>query len=158
MKNEHLIVVGAAVTAVGTFLPVISLPFGATINYFNNGQGDGVFVLIAATATALLALTDLKRFSWIPVGAGLALTLYSFINALNLIGQTKSNLEQELEGNPFAGLATGLMSTVSLQYGWLFLILGALVSLFGAWKLHLEDKESGNGNDDIGQQGEQGNA
>ena len=141
MKNEHIILAGAGTAALGTFLPVLTLPLGASVNYFKNGQGDGVLVLILSALVALFALTDLKRFSWIPAGLSLGVVTYSMVNVASALDQAKSNLERELAGNPFAGLATGLFETVNLEYGWFFLFLGPIVSLFGTWRSHLQTKE-----------------
>jgi hypothetical protein len=40
---------------IGSFCPVVSIPIMGSISYVNNGQGDGVFVLIMAVV-ALVAV------------------------------------------------------------------------------------------------------
>jgi len=33
---------------VGVFTPFVSLPFAGNLNYFQNGKGDGVIILLIA--------------------------------------------------------------------------------------------------------------
>ena len=44
----------------------------------------------------------------------------------------KSQMESELAGNPFRGLADMAMQSVQLQWGWALLIVGAGLVIAGA--------------------------
>lgn len=117
---------GSAVLALGTFMPIVSMPLVGSLNYFNNGQGDGVFILILAVAAAVLTLLGYYKFVWIPGAISAGLLLFTLIRFIQVVSDAKSSMSEDLEGNPFAGLAEGFMNSVQLQWGWMFLFIGAL--------------------------------
>lgn len=123
---------GAAVLALGTFTPIINLPIVGSVNYFNNGQGDGVFILLLAAAAALAGFGKVKLL-WIPGALSAILLLITFSRFIQTINDAKNQLTDSLAGNPFAGLATGLMSSIQLQWGWLFLFLGAIALILASF-------------------------
>jgi hypothetical protein len=118
--------------AFGTFLPVLSAPLVGNQNYFQNGQGDGVFVIVLAAITGILALTAAIRFAWISAATAGAFLIYALFNFVSLISDAQAELEASLEGNPFAGLAEGLAGAVQLQWGWLVMFAGVGASLYGS--------------------------
>lgn len=115
---------GSAVMVLGTFMPIVSMPFGS-ITYFNNGQGDGVFILLLAAAAAVLAWRGLYKFLWMPGAVASVLMLLALSRFIQTMNEAKSQLSS-LSGNIFSGLATGLMNSIQLQFGWVFLFLGSL--------------------------------
>jgi hypothetical protein len=117
---------GAAILALGTFTPIVNLPIVGSVNYFNNGQGDGVFILLLAVAAAALTGFGKVKLLWIPGALSAILLLITFSRFIQVINDAKSQLTDSLEGNPFAGLATGLMNSIQLQWGWMFLFIGAI--------------------------------
>lgn len=77
---KSLGIAGAALLAVGPFLPFVSVPLVGAINYFSGGSGDGVF--IAALSVVAIAGVFLERPNWllasaIASAAVLATTLFS---------------------------------------------------------------------------------
>lgn len=124
ISPQTLGLVGALLLAVGTFLPVLSIPLGGTITYFNNGQGDGVFALVLAVVAGLLAFRAV-RWLWIPGGLALLLLAYSFVNVQSKIADIQASS---------TGLGSVLANGVSLQWGWVILALGAGL-IFGASRL-----------------------
>ena len=131
MQNQRqLFGYGAAVLlALATFLPIATLPLVGSLNYFANGQGDGVFVLISAAIAGTLIALKRYKLVLIPAGIAIAVTLFTFINLLMKINEMKAGLSDSLEGNPFSELAQGLAASVQLEWGWfiLFLAEAALV-------------------------------
>jgi len=123
---------GAAAMALGTFLPILSLPFIGNQNYFQNGQGDGIFVLVLAVIIAILAFTKAIRFAWIPAAIASLVMLFTFVNLISMISEAEEELQAELEGNPFAGLAEGLFGSVQLQWGWIVMLGGVGAAIFGS--------------------------
>lgn len=128
MKNKKQLfgVAGGLLMIVGVLMPVISIPIAGSITYFNNGQGDGAIVGIAGLLSVILA--SVKKFGalWITGIGGLAVTIFSFVAVLVKLDQVRSQMLAKLEGNPFSGLAEGLMASVQLQYGWAVLLIGCL--------------------------------
>jgi hypothetical protein len=134
---------GSAVLALGAFLPIVSLPIVGSINYFNNGQGDGIFIVLLAAVAGVLTFFGQYKFLWIPGAASLALLLFALINFIQIVNDAKSELTDSLAGNPFAGLAEGLMASVQLQWGWMVLFLGSLAIVFATF-VRKEDSKSKN--------------
>ena len=118
MNNQKQLLgyIAAGVLGLGTFLPAVSMPIVGTMTYFNNGQGDGTFVLIAAGVAALLVALKKFKFVLIPALLAVAITGYDLINFMVKINDMKSSME----GNLFAGLA----DSIQLQFGWAAMILG----------------------------------
>jgi hypothetical protein len=144
--NTHKILAlsGSAVLALGAFVPIVSLPIIGSINYFNNGQGDGIFIVLLAAVAAVLAFFGQYRFLWIPGGASLVLLVITLTRFIQLVNDAQSELTDSLAGNPFAGLAEGLMASVQLQWGWMLLFLGSVVIISGSFvrKREGDGKES----------------
>lgn len=130
-KQQAWILSGAGLMAFGTFLPIVSLPLVGSQNYFQNGRGDGVFVVALAAIVGVMAFSKLVRFAWIPAGVAGGFLLYAFVNLISLISETRADLEASLAGNPFAGLAQGLAGTIQVQWGWFVMFAGVGVSVYG---------------------------
>ena len=56
---------GAAVLFIGAFLPLVSLPVVGTLNYFDNGLGDGVIIVILAGLSGVFAAIRKPHLLWI---------------------------------------------------------------------------------------------
>jgi hypothetical protein len=113
-------IVGSLVLVLGVFSPLISHPIMGTINYFHNGKGDGVIVLVLAGISLLLSLSRIYGGLWFTgllSGGCLAFTFIRFWTALD---EMKSE-------NPL--LATG---GIQMQWGWAILTAGVLMVLAAA--------------------------
>ena len=146
-KNQIWVLAGAALMAFGTLLPVISIPLAGNLNYFQNGQGDGVFVIVLAAVTAFMAFKKSLKFSWIPASLAGVLIIYSLVSLISTVSNSLAELESSLEGNPFAGLAQGLVGSVQIQWGWGVMLAGVVAVIIGSfWRtqesdLNNQDKE-----------------
>ena len=101
---------GAALLAIGSFSPVASVPFGGSITYFNNGNGDGVIALIlAVVALVVVFIRRWDRFVWIIGCIAAVMCVYDMANVAHMVSTSN---------NPF------LKNTVSLQWGWGLLLIG----------------------------------
>lgn len=132
-KKVLLIISGSLLMVLGAFLPLVSLPIVGSVNYFNNGQGDGVFIVLLAVITAALAFTKVAKFAWIPAALAGALIVFTVVNLVSRISSAQSELSNSLAGNPFAGLAEGLMGSVQIQFGWVVMLVGVGLSTFGSF-------------------------
>jgi hypothetical protein len=124
--------IAAGALALGTFLPAITLPLVGSITYFNNGKGDGMFVLIAAIAAAVLVAVKQFKLLLIPAIAAIAITGYDLINFMVKI----SDLKNSMDGNMFAGLA----DTVQLQFGWFVMIIAEIALVLIALNILPKEK------------------
>lgn len=122
-KRQILGFAGAGLLAIGVFAPLISIPIAGSINYFNNGSGDGVIVLVLAIISAFLVAIRRYRVLWVTGLACLGLIGFSFMN----ISSSLAEFEREMADNPFRGLAN-----VQMQWGWMVLVTGAVLLLAAA--------------------------
>lgn len=126
MKTKQLLgLIGAIILFVGVFAPIVSVPIMGNMNYFQNGKGDGIIVLILAVASLTLVLTKNYKGLWFTGAGSLSGMLFTFVNFQSKMSEMKSQMESQLAGNPFRGLADMAMQSVQLQWGWALLIVGA---------------------------------
>jgi amino acid transporter len=102
------------------------------MNYFQNGQGDGIIILVLAGATALLCL--IRRFSllWLTGLGSLGLVAFTFISFQSHLSTAKKSIKEELAGNPFAELAAMAVQSVQIQWGIAVLAIGAILVVTSA--------------------------
>lgn len=133
MDRRHIVgFAGAAVLALGTFLPAISAPVIGTVNYLGNFQGDGVIVLVLAAISAGLVLLGWFRWLWVTAIGAIAVLSISIAVFLTRLSEAQADLEQELAGNPFAGLAEGFLGATQIEVGFFVMYLGALLLIVAA--------------------------
>jgi hypothetical protein len=133
MDNRQLLgILGSILLFVGIFTPIVSLPIVGSMNYFRNGQGDGVFVLILAVISFILTVTRNFKGLWFTGLGSAAVLLFTFLNFQAKMAETRGELDRELAGNPFRGLADLAVESVQLQWGWAVLVVGAALVVAAA--------------------------
>jgi hypothetical protein len=130
--RQILGLIGSIVLFIGVFTPIVSVPIMGNMNYFQNGKGDGTLILILAVVSLVLVLTKKYKGLWFTGVGSLAVMAFTFINFQMKISDMKSQMESQLAGNPFRGLADMAMQSVQLQWGWALLIVGAGLVIAGA--------------------------
>lgn len=125
--RQLIAVLGAVLLMVGAFAPLISVPVVGSISYFANGKGDGVFVAGLGAVALLAALAGKYRI--LPVGGISALLLLgiTYYRLQSGLSRARAAMEAELAGNPFRGLADGMMQAVQIQWGFGVILIGALM-------------------------------
>jgi hypothetical protein len=123
---------GSVLLALGVFLPLITMPIVGSMNYFQNGRGDGTILLVVAVVAVILAAA--RRLDWllVPGAASVAMLIGTFIRFQQLIGEMRLKLDRDLAGNPFRSFADVAVGTTQLQWGWLILIVGAVLLIVAA--------------------------
>ncbi len=139
MNRQTLGLVGAAVLFVGVFTPIVSLPIVGSMNYFQNGHGDGVLILAFALLALLFVVRRAFRLLCIPGFGSLAVLAITFINLQNKLAEAKGSMARDLADNPFRGLAEAMVGTVQLQWGWAVLVVGAVVLLIAAFSTDIKE-------------------
>ena len=99
-QRQWVAFVGAAVLAVGVFVPLVSGPMGMSINYFANGKGQGVFVLAMAACSLGLALAHRYPLLWATGGLSAAVVAYSFWRIQTGMAKAKEAMTSGLQGKP----------------------------------------------------------
>jgi len=125
MSTRQLLgILGSATLFIGVFMPIVRLPIVGEINYFANGRGDGVLILLLAGTSLALVLLKWYRELWITSLGSAAILAYTFVNLLSKISEMKSKMDVDLKDNPFRGFADIAMQSVQLQWGWAILVIG----------------------------------
>jgi hypothetical protein len=130
--KQPLAFVGSALLFIGVFCPIVSVPIMGQMNYFQNGKGDGMIILVLAAASAILAFTKLFRFLWLTGGASLGLLVITVIRFQSKLGDLRKEMKSDLHDNPFAGLADMAIDAVQIQWGIAILILGGVLLIAAA--------------------------
>jgi len=118
-------IIGSILLFMGVFTPIISLPIVGSVNYFQNGKGDGVIILILALISIALTFNRRYRGLWFTGVGSLTVMLFTFVNFQIRLSEMKDEMEMKLAGNPFRGLADVAMQSIQIQWGWAVLIVGA---------------------------------
>lgn len=125
MDNKQLLgILGSVMLGIGVFMPLISLPVVGSINYFHNGKGDGVFVLVFAFISLLLVLSHRYRGLWVTSLLSAALLLFSVTRFQWGMSELKADMSTELAGNPFRGIADVAVASIQLQWGLGVMVIG----------------------------------
>lgn len=126
MNNKQIFgYIGSIILFISVFVPLVSLPIVGSLNYLHNGQGDGVIILVLAIASFFFVFINQFKLLWFTGGISMALTSLTFITFQSKISGIKEQMESELSGNPFRGLADMAVQSIQLQWGWALLILGS---------------------------------
>ena len=131
-RRQILGIVGSIVLFVGVFVPIVSLPIVGSMNYFQNGNSNGIILLGMAGVSLLATFGKVYRYLWFTGLCSLAVMGFTFYNFLSRMAEMEASLRSELEGNPFAGLGELALQSVQLQWGWAVLVVGAGVILAAA--------------------------
>lgn len=102
------------------------------MNYFRNGQGDGVLVLFLALISFGLTLTERYRWLWATGLLSLGLLLFTFINLQARKSQARTEMQSDLAGNPSGGIANAAIQSVQIQWGWAILVVGVVLIIAAA--------------------------
>jgi hypothetical protein len=128
-KQQLIGLLGSLLLLIGVFLPVLSVPIMGSISLLNNGRSDGTIILGLAIASSALIFMHKIKLLWATGGISIALLSYDLYMVSSKISQTKAELTEKMQGNPFGGFADAMMSSVQLQFGWVVLFLGCILLL-----------------------------
>ena len=81
--KQMLGLIGSVVLFIGVFAPIVSVPIMGNINYFQNGQGDGMIILVLAAISLILVLMEKYKALWFTGSASLAVLLFTLVNFSN---------------------------------------------------------------------------
>lgn len=111
-KGQELGLMGSIVLMIGVFAPLANIPIVGSVNYYMNGQGDGVFILGLAIVSLMFAAFDWRKLLWLTGGASVALTGIALVRASEI----------------FSG------KFVTISWGWVVLLAGSgILFLSACW-------------------------
>lgn len=125
INNKALGLMGSITLFIGVFTPIISIPMIGNRNYFQNGKGDGTFILILAIISFILVLKEKYKRLWFTGIGSLIILTFTFVNFQMTLINIKNSMGSDLENNPFRGLVDMAMQSVQLQWGWALLVIGS---------------------------------
>ncbi len=123
---------GSLILIVAVFAPIVSIPIMGSINYFQNGKGDGVIILVLAIVSLILIFLEKYKGLWVTGGISFAVMMFTFVNFHYEISGAKNDIRREFGDNPFTDLADMAIQSVQLEWGWALLIVGAALLIFSA--------------------------
>lgn len=135
-RAQVFALIGSALLVLGVFAPIVSVPLMGNLTYFQNGEGDGVIILMLAVVSAILAFDRKFRFIWYTALGSAAVLIFTFVTFKMKMADMAKDMRADLAGNPFSGLGELALQSIQLQWGWALLILGIASLLIAA---QLED-------------------
>jgi hypothetical protein len=94
VKTKQLLgFIGSIILFMGVFTPIVSISIMGNMNYFQNGKGDGIIILILAVISLILVLTKKYKGLWFTGIASLAIMLFTFITFQSRVSQLKADME-----------------------------------------------------------------
>lgn len=132
-KQQLVGLTGGVVLLLGIFLPIVSMPIAGSISIFSSGRIDGYILLGLVIVSLILAFINNIKPLRITGGVSLLIVVIDFIYLLYKLNSIKGDVADKLKDNPFGGMAEAMMSTVQIQYGWVFLFIGSLLLVYAAF-------------------------
>lgn len=135
--RQKLGLVGAAILIVGVFVPIVDQAVMESTDYFRNGKGGGVIVLVLAAVSFFLSLkNDCKKLWFTGVGS-LVTTLYSLYTTIqSLSWWTKVNKDMQEIHDSLSRLGINskleYIEPMHLQFGWGVLLVGCALVIAAA--------------------------
>ena len=123
---------GAFLNFIGVFMPIVKVPIRGGMNYFQNGKGDGVVILVLAGLAVYFLLTERVKKLYISGIGSLVMLCFTFVYFQTKMHDIKTSMDSELAGNPFRGFADIAVQSVQLQWGWVVLIVGSCLIIASA--------------------------
>lgn len=140
--RQMLGLIGSIALFIGVFAPLVSIPIVGSMNYIQNGQADGIFIVIFAVVSLVWVLTKRYEYLWVTGLGSVGVMAFTFFSLQARIADIESELAARL---------------VQLQWGWALLIVGAGLLIACAAmkdKSEEEDTESALPDDHGGQSAE----
>lgn len=130
--KQMLGIIGSIILIVGVFAPLVSMPIVGSINYFHNGKGDGIFILAFSAISLIFVFAKQYKWLWLTGLGSLGLLTYTFFQFQSRISDMKADMEINLAGNPFRGLADVAIQSVQIQWGFALLAVGGILLIISA--------------------------
>jgi hypothetical protein len=131
--KEYIAFASVIIIFIGVFLPFLKVPVWGTLNYFQNGKGDGAILIVFAIGTFLFTLANKMKWLWI-TGAGSALTLvFTLYNMHNIFQKIESEMATSAKENLFSGIIDSMIQSIELQVGLPVLVLGICLTFLSAF-------------------------
>lgn len=124
---------GVATTLFGMLSPILTAPGMGTLNYFRNGTEEAIILSIFTVFSAFFLFR--KNYAWLygPSVWSFFLVGGTFWYYQSYIAEVKAEIDRDLAGNPFRGIADMALAATGLSWGWFFLFLGTGLVVLAAY-------------------------
>jgi hypothetical protein len=124
--------IGVSLLFIGVFSPIINAPIVGNRNFFQNGEGDGVIILVLAAVSLLLILSKHFKLLWLPGLISFGFMIFTFIHIKWRIHHIIDDANEKLAGNPFRPVVDVAFQSIQIQWGWAVLVAGSVFVLLAA--------------------------
>ncbi len=125
-------ILGSVTLFLGAFAPILHAPLIGNVNYFKNGEGDGVIIVVLSVIGLILTLTRLTRWLYIPAMFAGATTAFTFYKLRIAISESRKYFDSLNDLGPFGDAMKTIGSEMlQMEWGWAVLVVGAVL-LFSA--------------------------
>jgi len=124
-------IIGSIFLCGGIFSPIVSLPLIGNLNYLYI-PGDSIIIFILSLISLVLILQDKFHLLWISGTTALGVIFIGLFDMEILISQIRLGMEELLAPLLFRGIVDVAINSIQLQWGWLFLFLGAGLIIAGS--------------------------
>jgi uncharacterized membrane protein len=118
------ILLAAAVMALGAFCPIIILPIIGSLSYVMRGNGDGMVIVGCSAAIVPLTIFGYRRTTAIVAAGALMMMFYTLAGLAGLLSKAQADMVSAKSG-AFGGLASIMINSVGLGWGWVLMFGGA---------------------------------
>jgi hypothetical protein len=139
-KRRLLAFVGTFLLFIGVFLPIMEIPIVGSVDYFRDGEGDGVIVLLFSLISLGIIFLNKYKFLLYTGIASLITILVTFADITVKMNEIKDEYAADMEGNPFGFVGDAMLESISYSWGWLVLIAGAALLIYVAVSKKLDDE------------------
>jgi hypothetical protein len=131
LEPKTLGMVGVVMLFISLFTPVINLPVGGSMALYQNA-GAAIFIFLACAASLyLLTKNRLKDLRYPGFSSFLLLMAFCLATYYRL-EQIRTSTIKSLSGNPFAGMATAMLSTMGMGWGWVLALTGSALITYAS--------------------------
>lgn len=124
---KSLGLLGSTLLTISVFFPIISIPIAGKLNYFRNGEGDGVLILLLAATSIYFVFRGTANRLIYTGGAALGILCFTLLHFLYRFRELKADTAKAVEGNIFGGVAQAMIQSIDFEWGWIFLFFSAII-------------------------------
>ena len=126
-----LALAGAALIAVGMFVPIADAPVVGDLSYRRLGETEFIIVLLLAAVAVAMALGKLLRLIWLPAVGIVAVLLYTAQDIGGRVAQVRETVG-DVGGEPLRDLVDAAVDTVDPQWGLGIVVAGVMLLALAA--------------------------
>jgi uncharacterized membrane protein YfcA len=132
-RKTILTIISSITIVLGVFLPFIQVNIklsimgmvtaqSATVDYWNNGNGDGKYLIMLAIASLIFVFVKWYKALWVTFGLSIGVITYSIINSIN----TATSIKKGPMGEMVDVMLKNTKVAVTPREGLVLLIIGLI--------------------------------